>query len=242
MKISLNILLPLLWIILTLISGASENIHLKLSTHECFPGDLVKLTATHTTPSYQDFTLSIPKNKNLSLIAKEVASVRLTNNQYSQTKTWIFQAIAPGSYQLSNITAKTSSRETLLKLPSLNLTVNSYDALDQDNTPAPFPSKTENPAKSIYYWFLLFLFIPLIIIIQKRKAEPQSQPLTPYNLNSLKQKLITGEIPENLCFQLLEQTPSSLSKTEIKLIEQALYQPSFTASDLLKSLNKEDKS
>lgn len=230
-------------IISTLLAQASEKIHLELSTTKCLPGDLIELKATYSTPTYQDFTLTIPKNTNLQLIAKENNHTTLKNNQYSQTKLWIFQAIAPGQHTLSNIIAKTTSNENSIQLAPITLTVGTYPSLDQDLTPAPFPTTTIQSSTKPYSWFLLIIPIFLcsyIIKTNKLKSTPTEEPTNPLSINTLKQKLTKGTIPEPTCFQLLEQNPTTLTKTQRTLIQQALYQPSFTANDLLESLNKED--
>ncbi|MGJ8655698.1 MAG: hypothetical protein ACSHX6_04535 [Akkermansiaceae bacterium] len=242
-----NILQILLTLILsTMISQAENEIHLELTPTTCLPGDLVELKATTTTPTYQEFTLSIPKNKNLQLIAKETTPVTLSDNQYTQTHLYILQAIAPGQHTLSNITATSNltPNNTPLELNPLTLTVSTYDSLDQDLTPAPFPTKTANTPSNPYVWLLLIIpafLCTYIIKTNKLKSTPPAEPTPTLSLNTLKTELTKGTIPETLCYQLLETPSNNLTETQRTLIEKALYNPTFSPTDLLNSLTKEDQ-
>lgn len=241
----------LVFILTTLLTQASEKINLELTPTTCLPGDLIELTATSTTPTYQEFTLSIPKNKNLQLIAKETSPVTLENNHYTQTTLYIFQAIAPGQHTLTNITAtkKLTSSHAPIKLNPITLTVSTYPPkeLDQDLTPATFPTKKTKSQKNPYLWlFFIFPFLLCFYIINTNtlKSTPPTEPAQPLSLETLKAELTKGTIPETLCFQLLEQQPNNLTEPQKSLIEKALYNPTFTPTDLLNelnALNKEDQ-
>ncbi|WP_435692973.1 hypothetical protein [Rubritalea sp.] len=229
----------------TLIAQASGAIQLELSSTECLPGDLIELRAKSTTQDFQEFSLSIPANKNLLLIAHEVSPVTLTHEQYSQSHLWIFQAIAPGEINLSGITAQFTEDEEPKLLNPLTLTIGSYETLDSDPTPASFPESSTTSSSHIFLWSALSISlfgIGGLILAKNRKPDQETEQPTPPSLHALKEQLTQGKLSDQLCYDLLEQTDPALSDAHKKLIERALYQPNFSASELLIELNKESRS
>ncbi|MFC5051478.1 hypothetical protein ACFPK9_12775 [Rubritalea spongiae] len=226
--------------ITTLLAHAGEAVTLKLSTNECLPGDIVELTATSSTPSYQEFTLSIPAHKNLQLLAHETGPVTLENNHFSQTNHWVFQTVAPDSITLDDITATFTANSEPIPLAPLTLTIGTYPTLDTDLTPAVFPTAATTSATLNILWGLIpaALLIGIIVASKSRKQSPISEAAPIPTIEQLKAQLANNALPEELCYQLLNRRV--LSERQKILIEQALYQPSFTANDLLQALNQGD--
>jgi hypothetical protein len=205
----------------------------------------VELTATSSPDSYAEFKLSIPADKNLQLVAREVGPVTLAKDKFSQTNTWVFQAVAPSEISLENISASWTNSDSKTALPSQKLVIATYDALDHDLTPAEFPNEATASSNWLLPSILLFIVIGVSLFFLKRKAvvEAETSQSAP-TIDDLIETLSSGNIPEALCAHLLEEQPNTLSNTQKQAIERALYQPSFTAANLLEALtsNKEVQS
>lgn len=176
------------------------------------PGDMFELRVERESADFATFSLHVPRNEHLHLVATESVPVAYENGLYWQRESWFLQADASGDYSIENATVQMSSggEEIEKALPTLSLAVMAYSSADSTNDPMAYPlTVTEEPSLAkllVGLSLLLLVGIALYFLWRRRlsnREETSEETVALSRLETVLLSLKAGRLEAGLLEELL---------------------------------------
>ena len=225
------------------------EITLQFSEQSCYPGDLIQLKAQSTSPTFQAFSLNVPKSSPLHIVARRQDPVQFENDRYIQSEVWMIQPKISGEIHLENVTADIQIGETLetVALEPMMLNVMDYPADIFDSDEPEYLPESEVKAPSyglaiiVVFAFALCIIGPTAWFLWKlkRTTPPRLKTRSISAKDSALYQLRSGKVPTEELFSILEDPQCSLSASARNILERALYSNSKDTDTLIQVLQEE---